>query len=593
MVRDANLSRMAECWRVHVVFVGRLAASVLLVTALALAAPDNGAPASAAEVQRSEPARPAVEVGDPADLIVWNRHVATLRARIGQVTPDMRVERIGERIADLPVAALAGEVRPVPSNVGNLSGYWITLDEQTLFALLPEDVDTDAGLTLPQTARAVADNLAAAFRARLAQQRLPLMLKAAALSLIATVLFAVGVWTLAWLRRWALKKTTIIVPAAASVRVRGVDLRPYLRAVEVGAVKALAVGLGLFACYVWLTFVLLQFPYTQPWGEGLGGWFIALFRSLIVGAVGTLPGFFTVLVIFLFTRLVTRMVDRFFRSVEGGWLRVDWLEAETARVTRRLVIALIWIFALTVAYPYIPGSGSEAFKGISVLLGLMISLGATGFVNQIMSGLVIVYARSLKTGEYVQVGENEGQITEIGGLATKMLTPTRQEITIPNATLVASSITNYSRMANADIGAIITTRVTIGYDTPWRQVQAMLLLAAERTATIRKRPKPEVRQRALSDFYVEYDLLFSIDRPERQRVILSELHAHIQDVFNEFGVQIMSPNFVSQPANKVWVPPQAWYQAPAEAPADRPTSLPQAADAVATSLPGQPASKPT
>jgi small-conductance mechanosensitive channel len=551
--------------------VGRLSAWVLLLVVAALAAV-----ATAAADRPPGPAVVAVVGGEPAPLVVWNRPVATLRARIEGVSPAMRVERIGKRIADLPAAALAGDVRVVPSTFGGLSGYWITLDEQTLFALLPEDVDADAGLTLPQTAHAVADNLAAAFRARLAQQRLPLLLKAVALSLVATSLFGFSLWALVRLRRWVLNKGAIFVPDVR-IGVRGLDLRPYLHALEVGAVKTLIVGLGLFACYAWLTFVLLQFPYTQPWGEGLGGWLVALFRGLIVGAFGALPGFFTVLVIFLFTRLVTRMIDRFFRSVEGGWLRVDWLEAETARVTRRLVIALIWIFALTVAYPYIPGSGSEAFKGISVLLGLMISLGATGFVNQIMSGLVIVYARSLKTGEYVRVGENEGQITEIGALATKMLTPTRQEITIPNATLVASSITNYSRMADAEIGAIIATRVTIGYDTPWRQVQAMLLLAAERTAAIRKRPKPEVRQRALSDFYVEYDLLFSIDRPERQRVILSELHAHIQDVFNEFGVQIMSPNFVSQPADKVWVPPQAWYQAPAETPANRPTSLPQAA----------------
>ncbi|MBL8658785.1 MAG: hypothetical protein JNM75_03400, partial [Rhodospirillales bacterium] len=338
----------AERFRVHVVFIVRLAASVLLVAAFALAAPSRAAPAGAAEGQRPGPAGPAVDVGDPAKLIVWNRYVVTFRARIDRVTPAMRVERIQERIADLPVAALAGDVRPVPSTLGNLSGEWITLDGQTLFALLPEDVDADAGLTLPQTARAVADNLAAAFRARLAQQRLSLMLKAAVLSVAATALFAAALWALAWLRRWALKKSTIIMPAAG-VRVRGVDLRPYLRAIEVGAVKALAVGVGLFASYAWLTFVLLQFPYTQPWGEGLGGWFIALFRSLIVGAVGALPGLFTVLVIFLFTRLFTRMVDRFFRSVEDGWLRVHWLEAETARVTRRLVIALIWIFALTMA----------------------------------------------------------------------------------------------------------------------------------------------------------------------------------------------------------------------------------------------------
>jgi small-conductance mechanosensitive channel len=243
-------------------------------------------------------------------------------------------------------------------------------------------------------------------------------------------------------------------------------------------------------------------------------------------------------------------VNRFFRSVEIGWLRVSWLEAETARATRRLAIVLIWIFALTVAYPYIPGSQSDAFKGISVFVGLMISLGSAGFVNQLMSGLVIVYSRALKPGDFVQVGDSEGTITEVGMLSTKMVTPIRHEVTIPNAVLVGSKVTNFSRLADKDTGSVVPTEVTIGYDTSWRQVHAMLQIAAERTPSVRREPKPVVIQRALSDFYVAYQLLVSIDKPETRRAVLSELHASIQDVFNEYGVQIMSPNFENQPEGK-------------------------------------------
>jgi small-conductance mechanosensitive channel len=221
-----------------------------------------------------------------------------------------------------------------------------------------------------------------------------------------------------------------------------------------------------------------------------------------------------------------------------------------------------------VAYPYLPGSQSPAFQGISVFVGLMISLGSAGLVNQVMSGLVVIYSRALKVGEYVQVGQTEGTVIEVGLLSAKISTPKREAITVPNAVLVGSPIVNYSRLAG-DEGAAVGTTVTIGYDAPWRQVHAMLELAARRTQGVRAAPAPVVLQRALSDFYVEYHLVVRIDRAEERIRILSGLHANIQDVFNEHGVQIMSPNFEAQPEGKVWVPREQWFAAPA-LPADRP-----------------------
>ncbi|MBK8176793.1 MAG: mechanosensitive ion channel [Rhodospirillales bacterium] len=501
-------------------------------------------------------------VGEPATLRVWNRTIVTLRAQIGSLTPQTRIERIGQRIADLPLDALTGAVTAVPATVGKMSGYWIYVGGRTVLALLPEDIDPESELTLDQEAAAVAQRLRDSLLARAEQQSAALLLRAIALSAGATALFGGGLWAIAWMRRRALRRLAASA-VTRPLRVRGLNLRPFFRTIEQSAIKLTALAGGLAAGYLWLTYVLLQFPYSRPWGAGLGIWLVELLRGLGSGALNALPGFFTVIVIFLATRLVAQAVDRFFRSVESGWLRVSWLEAETARATRRLAIVLIWIFALTVAYPYIPGSHSDAFKGISVLIGLMVSLGSAGFVNQVMSGLVIVYSRSLRSGEFVQVGETQGRITEIGVLATKMVTPTLQEITIPNAALAATSITNFSRLANAETGSIIGTTATIGYDTPWRQVHAMLLLAAERTPGVRTTPKPRVLQRVLSDFYVEYQLLVSLDDPEVQRVVLSDLHANIQDVFNEFGVQIMSPHFKDQPAEKVWVPKSEWFAPPA------------------------------
>jgi small-conductance mechanosensitive channel len=163
----------------------------------------------------------------------------------------------------------------------------------------------------------------------------------------------------------------------------------------------------------------------------------------------------------------------------------------------------------------------------------------------------------------VRVGEDEGVVTEVGMLSTKIATRKQEEITFPNAVLVGTTTTNYSRLAQ-DNGVGIGTTVTVGYDTPWRQVHALLLQAAGKTRGIRKVPEPLVLQKALSTFAVEYHLVVRLDRPEDKVLVLSELHAHIQDGFNEFGVQIMVPAFESQPAGKILVPKSEWFRAPAE-----------------------------
>jgi small-conductance mechanosensitive channel len=154
------------------------------------------------------------------------------------------------------------------------------------------------------------------------------------------------------------------------------------------------------------------------------------------------------------------MVDGFFRAVEEEAMTVTWLAPDTAKATRRLTAVLIWVFALTVAYPYIPGSNSDAFKGISVFVGLMVSLGSAGLVNQVMSGLVVAYSRALKAGDFVRVGTTEGTVGEVGMLSTKVITPKREAVTVPNAVLVGSPITNYSRLADGQ-GAIVGTKVTM------------------------------------------------------------------------------------------------------------------------------------
>jgi small-conductance mechanosensitive channel len=234
-------------------------------------------------------------------------------------------------------------------------------------------------------------------------------------------------------------------------------------------------------------------------------------------------------------------------GVAEGRLHLPGVHPETALPSKRLLAGVLWLFAIIVSYPYLPGADTDAFKGVSVFVGLVLTLGSSGFVNHMMSGFLLTFTRAIKTGDYVRVGETEGIVTMLGLLSTRVRTIKGEEIVLPNAVAIGGTIVNYSRYATSG-ELLVSTSVTIGYDTPWRQVEAMLRAAADRTEGLSKSRPPFVLQRALADFYVQYEINAVLERPERRGVVLSDLHAHIQDAFNEAGVQIMSPHYEADPA---------------------------------------------
>jgi len=488
----------------------------------------------------------AAKAGDPPAMVtLWNRPIIELRSTIGNLTPEKRAGYIRDKFDDIPYADLHQPVDVQHADVGGVSGLMVFIGGRLLFGVLPSDLDPLSGETLDTAAEQVRVRLREALDARREARRLPVLLRGTGQAFAATVAFVVFVWALVRLRL----RTLAAVQAMAQgreLRAFGVDVTPYAFGVLVGLARLTSVAVGVFGAYLWFTFVLGQFPFTQPWSERLGRYLGALLQGLGVGALDAVPGFFAVLVIFFITRLVAQAAAGFFTAVERERVSVAWLQPETAKATNRLAVVAIWLFGITVAYPYIPGSETEAFKGVSVFAGLMISLGSAGLVNQVMSGLVVVYARALKPGDLVEAGDVVGVVSEVGLLSTKVITPKREEVTIPNAVMVGGKVTNYSKLAEPD-GAIVSTTVTIGYDAPWRQVHELLLGAAGRTPGVRARPEPFVMQRALSDFYVEYELRFRIAVPAERFVILSVLHAEIQDAFNDAALQIMSPHFVAQP----------------------------------------------
>ena len=516
------------------------------------------------DLRRSAPQsadRPAV-AEDEATLRVWNREIVVLRARFAGFEPRERASKAAQVITALPDEALTGEVWHEPTVIRGIPLQLVGVQNQVLIALNEKDIAPTSDQTLEELAEVVTGRVEDVLRAKAEQRSLPNLLRGIGLSLLATLILLALLWAMTRLRSRLDRKLTQALRERA-VRVSGFDLRPYLRNVNRGVVTLAFWGLVLPLAYLWLTFVLKRFAYTRPWGNQLGEFLVDLLSELAIGALSAIPGLFTVFLIFLFTRFLTRIVSAFFVSVEKEAFHVSWLQPETAKATRRLVIVTMWLFALTVAYPYIPGSNTGAFKGVSVFVGLMISLGATGLINQIVSGMVIVYTRAFRPGEFVRIDETEGTVRDIGVLSTKISTLRKEHITIPNAVLVGTKVHNFSRDA-AENGVVIGTSVTIGYDAPWRQIHALLKMAAARCSEIRTDPEPRVLQRGLSDFYVEYTLLANIAVPERQYVILSDLHGHIQDVFNEHDVQIMSPHYLDRAEEPVVVPKEKWTLPPAE-----------------------------
>jgi small-conductance mechanosensitive channel len=521
--------------------------------------------AQTGEPRDSEPAETEErQIGEAAPLIFWNRHITVLRAHYEQLSPAERVTNALARIEALPEDATEWKVEAIEPPGDRYPGVFITVNGESMFGLMPEDLDPESGETLKSAADDAVARLRATFEARARQRNWSVLLRAMGLSLAATLIALSGIWLVIRASRKYLSR--LKRPAGERARrlaIAGINLRPVAMVLQRDAIRVTTWAAEIALAYLWLTFVLKRFPYSQPWGEQLGTFLIKIFERLGSGALQSIPGIFTVLVIFLLTKIAVRLIGIVFHEVELRGQPIAWFHPDTVRATRRLVVALIWIFALIIAYPYIPGSNTEAFKGVSVFVGLMVTLGSAGLINQIMSGLVVIYSRALKSGEFVRIGDDEGLVSEVGMLSTKIVTWKHEEITIPNAVLVSTKTVNYSRLA-AGNGDVASTAATIGYDVPWRQVHAMLLLAAERTAGVRKDPRPHVIQKALADFYVEYQLVVNLNKPEERIPVLSELHAQIQDAFNEFGVQIMSPHFQSQPSGKIFVPQSQWFVEPAD-----------------------------
>ena len=332
-----------------------------------------------------------------------------------------------------------------------------------------------------------------------------------------------------------------------------------------GSLMVVRLLLTLGIVYAYLYAVLGLYPWTRPVANGLFDLVMEPLRIMGSGVIREIPAlvFLAILVVVMYYGL--QLVRLFFAGIERGRISVPGIDSELAEPTHRIVRLLIVVFALVVAFPYIPGSGSDAFKGLTLFLGLMFSLGSTSFIGNLIAGYALIYRRAFRIGDRIQVGEHVGTVLERKLLVTRLRSPKNEEIIIPNSGMLNSNIVNFNTLAKSD-GLILHTTVGIGYETPWRQVEAMLCMAAKRTPGLLAAPEPFVLQKGLGDFCVSYELNAYCDQPQAMPRLYTALHQNILDVFNEYGVQIMTPAYEGDTEQPKLVPEARWFEAPAKPP---------------------------
>jgi small-conductance mechanosensitive channel len=519
-------------------------------TALVFSLP-RPAYAGAAEPQKDQ-STGAPPVGAP--VIVAGKTLFYVPARMFTFSPEDRAKTIAERIEWLSKQS-AARIRTVHTE--NAETTTAIVSDDVVIATITDGDAQSSGKTrqdLAQQYTQVIQATALALRERYSVRTIFLGI---VYSLIATALvfaiFKLFAYGFSRLHRQLDSWHGVYI---RSIRIQRLELVPAQRITSVLHTAATIVRLILSVSllYAYAAAVTSFFPWTQGYSATLLDYFLVPLRLVWNALTNYLPNFFFVAVIVIVAYYLTKFVKVLFREVGRGTIALPGFYAEWAMPTYKIVRVLIVVFTLIVVFPYLPGSKSPAFQGVSIFFGLLLSLGSSSAISNVVAGTVLTYTRAFQLGDRVKIGETTGDIVEKTLLVTRVRTIKNVDIAIPNAMVLTSHIVNFSSMAKQN-GLILHTGVTIGYDAPWRKIHELLINAAESTANVLRDPKPFVLQTALNDFYVSYEINAFTDQASVMAQTYSELHQNIQDKFYEAGVEIMSPHhFGVRDSNRAAIP---------------------------------------
>jgi small-conductance mechanosensitive channel len=522
---------------------------------LAQQQPDTGSHAAVAPTDE-EPEIAANEKKG-ADVIIDGRTILTVYQPIGAATPQVRAERIAKRIV-----AVAMDTKILPESVAvQPAQEWTEISAGSVVIMAVTDLDAKmAGEPRKQLASDSAGKIRQALLNYRRDHSWNTTLRAIIYTVVATAILLALAWSFRKLRlagrsrfeKWLESRKTDTEGKKTALQV-AISYALSL-AVAVGTVIRWLLLIALLQAYV--TVVLSFYPGSRYISNAINSWIVAALEGMGQSALEYIPNLVVIAVVAAVASQVIRLISVIFGEIGKGNLAFPGFYPEWAEPTSRLIRALVLVLVIIIIFPYLPGSKSPAFQGVSIFVGVLLSLGSSSAVANAIAGIILTYMRSFVVGDWVRIGETVGEVVEKNALVTRIVTPKREIITIPNATVMNGSVMNYTREAKNG-GVIFHTTVTIGYDAPWKTVHQLLMDAARATQHILNTPAPFVLQTALNDFYVSYELNAYTDVPVEMQFIYSELHENIQDRFNAAGVEICSPHFSSlRDGNTIAIPAQ-------------------------------------
>ncbi|WP_287129222.1 mechanosensitive ion channel family protein [Candidatus Cyanaurora vandensis] len=464
-----------------------------------------------------------------------------LKGKVGSITPAERAEIVAGRVRVLAGDEVAlDDLKVVDYNTTSE----LVLGNATIAAFTDSDV-VGTGQSRQRIASEAALTLKAAVERYRSERRPAALLFGLLSTALATLIALVAFWVLA---RLTATLHTKIQASGLALRVQDYELLSIARVQTLlqALTRTAQLLLGFGMLYLYGTLVLSFFPNTRQLGSKIWANFYGALAAAASAGAAYLPNLLVIVLILIATYYIVRLSNALFAALAQGSLTIRGFYPEWARPTEKLVGFFAIALALAVILPFLPGFNSPAFQGVSVFLGLVLSLSSSAAVSNIVAGVILIYTRAFAVGDRIQIGEAVGDVVDKTLLVTRLRTVNNVVVSLPNATVLSSNIINYS-VAARDYGVplILSTTVTLGYDIPWRKIHAVLVAAANCTEHVLLDPPPFVRQTALNDYYVAYDLNAFTDAPALMTKTYSQLHQNIQDKCNEAGIEILSPAYTA------------------------------------------------
>ena len=372
------------------------------------------------------------------------------------------------------------------------------------------------------------------------------------------ILVLVGQFLLFKGTTWLFRKLKVRIQKLKDTKLKPISIQDY-ELLDTQKQVNLLIFLSNLLRYVFMLLQLLLtvpllfsiFPQTKNLAYQIFSYIWNPVKTIFSGVIEYIPNLFTIFVIWYAVKYLVRFVHYLATEVQSERLKLNGFYPDWAMPTYHIVRFLLYAFMIAMIYPYLPGSDSGVFQGISVFVGLIVSLGSSTVIGNIIAGLVITYMRPFKLGDRIKLNDTTGNVIEKTPLVTRIKTPKNELVTIPNAFIMSS---HYSASAHT-YGLIIHVEVSIGYDVPWRKVHALLLKAAKATSGVMADPEPFVLETELQDWYPVYQINAYIKEADQLTQIYSNLYQSIQDVFTEADIEIMSPHYMAvRDGNETTIP---------------------------------------